>query len=45
MYLLHHLMDRTKATISHKYELPNLRGDIRTHIKFCKNCKKTGNKT
>ena len=33
-------MDRTKTTISQHYTWPDLKDDIRTHLKFCNTCKR-----
>ena len=33
-------MERTEVTISKQYYWPNLRENIRTHIKVCNTCKK-----
>ena len=39
-YLLHLVTDHTEAIVTQHYYWPNLRDDIRTHIKVCKNCQK-----
>ena len=39
-YLLHPGMDHTEATINQHYYWPNLRDDIRSHIKICEICQK-----
>ena len=39
-YLLHPGTELTEAIISQQYYWPHLRDNIRTNIKFCKNCQK-----
>ena len=44
MYLLNTVMDNTKSTIIQHYYWPNLRNEIRNHMKVFKTCQKNKKK-